>query len=136
MAKRYAQVDFQGSVEQHRTVVKVGIDDELDVIRHRYDGLDSLLSEVRKKIVESTPLEADPGINVIYFPQIGFLIVLPLDMETGRGVLEPRVDPERSWIRMFSTDREVYYKSNEMREMDEHFGDLYGTICGEAGDPN
>ena len=112
--------------------MKVGVDDDLDIMRHRYDGLDSLLSEVRKKLLESSPLETDPGLNVIYFPQIGFLIVLPLDIESGQGAREADIDPEGLWVRMFSTDAEAYYKSNEMREMDEHFGDIYGMICGQG----
>lgn len=82
--------------------------------------------------MESIPRAVDPGLNVIYFPQIGFLIVLPLDLETGHGVHHTHFEPEGSWIRMFSTDNEVYYKSNEMREMDEHFGDIYGMICGQT----
>ncbi|KAI9883832.1 MAG: Translation elongation factor 1 beta [Watsoniomyces obsoletus] len=122
-------VDFRASVEQHRTVVNVGVDDELDTLRHTYDGLDSLLSEVRRRLLETTTFDVNSDLNVIYFPQIGFLILLPLDINTGRGMNEDLFDPEGSWVRMFSTDAEVYYKSHEMRELDQHFGDIYGIIC-------
>jgi DNA mismatch repair protein MSH5 len=118
-------------VEQHRTVVLPGVSDELDTIRHRYDGLDSLLSEVAKKITETIPFDVDIELNVIYFPQIGFLTVIPLDESTGRGVHEGELDPENAWVRMFSTEAKVYYKSNEMREMDDQLGDVYGMICGK-----
>lgn len=131
-ADLWRQVDFRASAEQHRTVVNVGVDDELDQMRHRYDGLDSLLSEVRRRLLESSAYKAHLDLNVIYFPQIGFLILLPLDDQTGRGLHEEVLDPEGSWVRMFSTDAEVYYKSNETREMDEHFGDIYGMICGNS----
>lgn len=117
-------------MEQHRTVVNVGVDDDLDTMRHRYDGLDSLLSEVRRRLLETTTYDVNSELNVIYFPQIGFLILLPLDAVTGRGLNEVAFDPDGFWVRMFSTDAEVYYKSNETREMDEHFGDIYGMICG------
>ena len=123
-------MDFRASAEQHRTVINVGVNDELDALRHTYDGLDSLLSEVRRRLLESNAHEASSELNVIYFPQLGFLIVLPLDVDTGRGLNEDYFDPDGSWVRMFSTDAEVYYKSNESREMDEHFGDIYGIICG------
>ena len=99
-------------------------------MRHRYDGLDSLLSEVRRRLLASSAYETESDLNVIYFPQIGFLILLPLDEQTGRGLSEDLLDPDGAWVRMFSTDAEVYYKSNETREMDEHFGDIYGMICG------
>jgi DNA mismatch repair protein MSH5 len=29
---------------------------------------------------------------------------------------------------MFSTEEQIYFKNNEMREMDDHFGDLHGII--------
>ncbi len=126
----YVQVDFRASMEQHRTVVNAGVDDALDTLRHTYDGLDSLLSEVRRRLLETTTVVVNSDLNVIYFPQIGFLILLPLDVDTGRAMNEELFDPEGSWVRMFSTDAEIYYKSHEMRELDEHFGDIYGIICG------
>lgn len=121
-------------MEQHRTVVKAGLNDELDIIRHRYDGLDSLLSGVAKKIAESMPY-VDIELSVIYFPQIGFLTVIPLDETTGRGVYEGDLNLENAWVRMFSTETKVYYKSNEMREMDDQLGDIYGMICGKPASP-
>ena len=33
------------------------------------------------------------------------------------------------WEIIFSTDSHIYLKSEEMREMDNQFGDIYGVIC-------
>lgn len=30
---------------------------------------------------------------------------------------------------MFATEEQVYFKNSETREMDEHFGDVYGIIA-------
>jgi DNA mismatch repair protein MSH5 len=65
-------------------------------------------------------------LNVIYFPQIGFLCTTPIDPGTGVAVYDGSLD--HPWERMFATEEQVYFKNSETREMDEHFGDVYGII--------
>jgi len=69
-------------------------------------------------------------LNVIYFPQIGFLIAVPKDPEIGRALWEGTDDDV--WEKAFSSDMTAYYKNYQMTEMDERFGDIYGDICGES----
>ena len=89
-----------------------------------------LLLRVAEQLAEDVPARLPNDLNVIYFPQIGFLITMPMDAETGGALWEgPEDDP---WERMFSTDLIVYYKNNDTREMDERFGDVYGDICGAS----
>jgi len=66
---------------------------------------------------------------VIYFPQIGYLIAMPMDPETGQSYWEGTEDDH--WEKMFTSDRMVYYKNDQMNEMDSQFGDIYTEICGE-----
>lgn len=35
---------------------------------------------------------------------------------------------ENIWLLLTSDSEQVYFKNNEMREMDCHFGDVYGNI--------
>ena len=63
---------------------------------------------------------------MIYFPQIGFLCTTPIDPDTGDAVYDG--DLEHTWEMMFATEEQVYFKNSEVREMDEHFGDVYGII--------
>lgn len=121
-------VDFEQSAEHHRTVVLPGIDEELDNMKRTYDGLESLLSRVAAHVARDVPIALDAQINVIFFPQIGFLITIRLDPETGCGVYEgSENDP---WEKMFTTDAMAYYKNKDMSEMDSYLGDIYGRICG------
>ncbi|GLA79956.1 mutS protein msh5 [Aspergillus tubingensis] len=119
-------VDIDSSEEQGRTVVKPGIDRELDRIKDRYDGMNSLLKQVAIEIATTIPESYDIDVNVIYFPQLGFNIAVPLN-ETGdaayRGV-------EDEWELIFFTENRAYFKDVRMREMDEKLGDIYGLICG------
>ncbi|KAF2842516.1 hypothetical protein M501DRAFT_949091 [Patellaria atrata CBS 101060] len=120
-------VDFEESAIHHRTVVLPGVDEELDNMKHVYDGLESILSQAAKSIADQVPAGLGQDFNVIFFPQIGFLITQPPVDNTGHGMYEGSVD--EPWVRMFTTENAVYYKSPEMLEMDDHFGDMHSLIC-------
>lgn len=120
-------VDFESSKDQRRTVVQTGVDNELDEAKRVYDGIEDLLSQVVKHIAQQVPADLDSMINVIFFPQIGFLISIRLDENTGCGVYEGT--EEDPWEKMFTTEQNAYYKNSNMTEMDQHFGDIYAHIC-------
>lgn len=121
------QVDFEESEIQQRTVVMRGVDPELDHLKHSYDGLDSILTEVGKNIEDRVPATFHAQINIIYFPQIGFLISLCPDADAGSESMGS--EPLDNWERMFTTEECTYYKSSHMREMDQKYGDLWSMIC-------
>ncbi|KAG2415426.1 hypothetical protein HFD88_006617 [Aspergillus terreus] len=119
------QVDIDGSEEQGRTVVKPGLDRELDKMKDNYDGLSNLLKQVAIEIAATIPESLDIDVNVIYFPQLGFNIAIPLN---NRG--EAAYDGTREgWEPVFITENRAYFKDFRMREMDETLGDIYGLIC-------
>ncbi|KAI8936520.1 hypothetical protein NX059_006924 [Plenodomus lindquistii] len=136
-------IDLDKSAEESRTVILAGVDEELDQMKRTLDGLDSLLNEVAAKLSEKMPSDLRATLNVIYFPQIGFLVTVPIDPMTGAEVYGGSF--ENRWERMFATEyillatrkqslvltlprEQVYFKSSETREMDDHFGDVYGII--------
>ncbi|KAF2182192.1 hypothetical protein K469DRAFT_636979 [Zopfia rhizophila CBS 207.26] len=119
-------VDFEKSDEESRTVVLPGIDEELDQMKRTFAGLDALLSQVARKLSERIPSDLQESLNVIYFPQIGFLTTVPINPATGGVIYDGSID--NPWERMFSTEEQAYFKNNEMCEMDDHFGDIYGII--------
>ncbi|KAJ5332567.1 DNA mismatch repair protein MutS core [Penicillium brevicompactum] len=118
-------VDIDNSEEQGRTVVKQGIDRELDRIKDRYDGLNILLKQVALDIAATIPEDLNVDINVIYFPQLGFNIAIPLN-DHGAATY---AGSHNEWEMMFLTENRAYFKDFHMREMDEKLGDIYGLIC-------
>ncbi|KAL8736313.1 MAG: hypothetical protein Q9166_000468 [cf. Caloplaca sp. 2 TL-2023] len=122
-------VDFPSSAEMHRTVVKPGVDEELDAMKQTYDGIEDLLNKTSQSIAETVPAQYSLDLNVIFFPQIGFLISIPIDPETGRGNYEGPDADGGGWDRIFSTRSRIYYKDFRMRELDETLGDMYAVIC-------
>ncbi|KAG0248875.1 MutS protein msh5 [Mortierella polycephala] len=117
-------LDFDESVNEGRCVVKHNVDEELDQMRQTYHGLDSFLSEIAKEISQTIPSEFTSTINVIYFPQLGYLITVPIN---------PNWQADEDYhleglSYQFSTESTVYYKNGAMRELDEHLGDIHGLI--------
>jgi DNA mismatch repair protein MSH5 len=120
-------VDFEASKEQRRTIVLPGVDEELDEAKRTYDGIEDLLSQVAGHVAGIVPAELDSKVNVIFFPQIGFLISIRLQEGTAHGVFQGTA--EDPWEKMFATESNAYYKNSNMTEMDQYFGDIYGRIC-------
>ncbi|BCS25874.1 MutS family protein MSH5 [Aspergillus puulaauensis] len=119
------KVDIDSSDEQGRAVVKPGLDRELDRMKDSYDGLNSLLKQVAIEVATTIPASFDIDVNVIYFPQLGFNIAIPL---TNAGEAAYNGSDEE-WELIFITESRAYFKDFRMREMDEKLGDIYGLIC-------
>jgi DNA mismatch repair protein MSH5 len=128
----YDIVDLDSSVGENRTAVKRGINDQLDGIKNTYDGMSDLLSRTAIDIARTVPDHVALKLNVIYFPQLGYHITVPVEPNTGQPLYEG--DPNDAagggrWERMFTTENQVYLKDARMREMDEKLGDLWNMIC-------
>lgn len=90
------------STAERRTVIQPGIDEELDSMKRVLHGLEDVLNKVAKKLSEGMPLDLQTSLDVIYFPQIGFLVLVPMDHATGNAVYEGSVD--NPWEFMFSAE--------------------------------
>lgn len=92
--------------------------------------MNNLLSHVSRHLCAEIPNGLPTDLAVMYFPQLGFLIQAPLP-SLGTPPIWESLETEEPWERMFSNDAFAYYKNSKMREMDDHFGDVYSDICGE-----
>ena len=117
----------------HRTVIKAGVDLDLDEMKRSYDGLEEFLNHISQQVAATVPKVYQLDLNVIFFPQIGFLITTNINPATGRGDYEGGEAEDQHWDRMFSTTDRVYYKDARMRALDAEVGDMYASICGMAG---
>jgi DNA mismatch repair protein MSH5 len=95
-------VDFEKSAQELRTVILPEIDEELDQMKRTLDGLEDFLNQVAGRLSEKMPSDLRASLNVIYFPQIGFLVTVPVDPATGGAVYDGNFD--NPWERMFSTE--------------------------------
>ncbi|KAK7056880.1 hypothetical protein VNI00_002597 [Paramarasmius palmivorus] len=126
-------IDWEESSEAQRVCVRPHIDEELDNRKHVYHGIDTVLSKVAEQISQTVPPDYATSLNVVYFPQLGFkttfnpeaqMLTRALkEMETDAGIKS--MD---GWIFQFSSESHVYFKSQEMHDMDAHIGDLHSLI--------
>ncbi|KAI3616291.1 dna mismatch repair protein msh5 [Moniliophthora roreri] len=118
-------IDWEESSEAQRVCVRSHIDEELDNRKHVYHGIDTVLSKVAEQICQTVPVDYATSLNVVYFPQLGFLICVPLqkEMQTDAGI-----QSMDDWSFQFSSESHVYFKSQEMHDMDAHIGDLHSLI--------
>lgn len=126
-------VDFEmtAAKNEQRTIVKQGIDGQLDETRRIYDGMEPLFLDMRKELTKDLPEWARRfEISFQFWPQLGFLTAVPLNVETGKGVYEGEGLEDTRWEMVFKEEGTVYYKSRKAKEMDMHWGDLYGIMCG------
>ncbi|KAJ6477358.1 muts domain V-domain-containing protein [Mycena vitilis] len=119
-------IDWEESANAGRVCVRPNIDEELDNRKHVYHGIDSVLSKVAEQICQTTPVaDYASSLNIVYFPQLGFLICVPMleEWKTPEGITV--MD---GWSFQFSSESHVYFKSQEMTDMDIHIGDLHPSI--------
>ena len=114
----------------HRTCVNPGVDEELDHMKRTYDGIEDLLNKTSHAVAATIPSQFDVDLNVIFYPQIGFLICVPFNPHTGRPDYQGGVTEAERWTPVFSTENRVYFKDFRMKQLDETLGDIYAVICG------
>ncbi|KAJ6605673.1 DNA mismatch repair protein MutS [Mycena sp. CBHHK59/15] len=115
-------IDWEESANAGRVCVRPHVDEELDNRKHVYHGIDSVLSKVAEQMCQSVPPGYASSLNIVYFPQLGFLICVPMleEWKTPEGIKV--ID---GWSFQVS---HVYFKSREMTDMDIHIGDLHPSI--------
>ena len=85
LAALHHVVDFEEVAMQQRFVVKVHVDNVLDEKKRVYGGLEDFLSQVASMICQDIPALAQANISVVYWPQIGYLVCVPIGHESANS---------------------------------------------------
>ncbi|KAH8825333.1 DNA mismatch repair protein MutS [Flagelloscypha sp. PMI_526] len=118
-------IDWEESTIAGRVCIRPHIDEELDNRKHIYHGIDSVLSKVAQQICYTVPTDFAESLNVVYFPQLGFLVCVPMLNQWQGG---SNIQVLEGWTFQFSSESHVYFKNQEMHDMDLHIGDLHSSI--------
>lgn len=125
-------VDFEQSKARNRLSIKPGLDPQLDELKRRYDGVGSLLTKVVDDSTKHLPPKARKCIrSCIFLPQLGFLMVVAPDPQNGLEQYQGEYAGGNRWERVFTADGSVCYKTEDMRELDKLYGDMYCEIGGQ-----
>lgn len=124
-------INFEQSETCGRPVVALGVDCRLDSLRHSYDGLEPLLTEVAATIGEAYSTSTTKELcRCVFFPQLGFLTVIDKIWLAQRRSLGIHATPHSDWEQKFVDQARIYYKNGYMKDLDDRFGDLYGIVAG------
>lgn len=125
-----AVVDFEEGTIQGRMVVAPGFSAEIDEQKRTYSGLDDFLVRVgveeHKKLLEQEVSSTIASIDLIFEPQIGYLVATSAE-EVDRIGLSQLSDVGLNF--MFSSAGQSFFKSERCKELDIEPGDLHGAIC-------
>ncbi|XP_064626771.1 mutS protein homolog 5-like [Lineus longissimus] len=116
-------VDFEESAMQNRFVVKPNVDPELDQKKRTYNGLPDFMTQVAKSELEKLSDDVEEC-NVIYLPQLGYLLVIPKPdhYQTDEDLKIPGLNF------MFLSNNVCHYKSESTKELDTLLGDTQCDI--------
>ncbi|KIO27058.1 hypothetical protein M407DRAFT_73753 [Tulasnella calospora MUT 4182] len=108
-------IDWEASLNEARVCVRYHVDPLLDDRKRIYDSLSIFLAKVAQRIGEGVPLDVADNLNVIYFPQLGYLITIPLRDEWRH---DTNTEIVQGWTFQFSTECHVYFKNQDMHGHD------------------
>lgn len=127
-------VDFDESRVVNRVVVKPRVDPRLDELREFYATLPEYLSQQAQEVSEHYAGLAIDTLSIVYFPQIGFLLTVPITDEYTAEYLAEHMELQ------FATSKFAYLKDSKARgievefsyilrlELDQTIGDIHSTI--------
>ncbi|KAL2920372.1 hypothetical protein HK105_200445 [Polyrhizophydium stewartii] len=119
-------IDFDESKLAVRLVVKPDVDETLDSLKSTYNQLEEILSGVAAQVAPTLPAGIASSLNVVYFPQLGYLIAI---RHPDGDLAAMCNDEDISGMKFqFSTSSVAYYKSESMFELDRELGDIHSDI--------
>lgn len=90
-----------------------------------------MLPDLKESVRQEAPSAAAEHIHhCTVMPQLGFLIAVRLDPETGEGIYHGQAHPEDEWVMCFASEDMAYYKNQLMLDLDSQYGDLPSRIVG------
>jgi DNA mismatch repair protein MSH5 len=102
-------------------VIRHGFHEQLDAWKEEYECLEDTLRDVAKDLFNKHCQLG--GLSVVFIPEVGYLVELE-----GNMVSHAQITLPSDFERIFVQDSYMYFKCNEMRDLDEHIGDLNGMI--------
>lgn len=117
------EIETTIDLKSHSVYVRDDYDQQLFKMRENYSKLDSLLTDVAKKLMDGLPSHcAVSELSVVYVPQQGFLTTILKSSSLTKQDLPP------GYSFIFSTDTHYYCKNAAMNDLDGKLGDIYTNI--------
>lgn len=150
-------IDFKNSNLQNKIIINSNVNKELDLLKTNYLNLDHTLSLVTQNLYLNE-INLFQDLNVIYYPQLGFLITVPFNTKIlnyfnlhqndnknndqdshEENESDEYLDEDEKELMnnenirelkyQFCTKNNIYFKNDKMMELDDSIGDIHSIIC-------
>jgi DNA mismatch repair protein MSH5 len=132
-------INFKLTVENGRTELQPGASQELDDLKNTFWQLVERLPGIQEKMqielrVHRRNLHHIRHCTIL--PELGFLVAVGLDEESGEVNYLGRGTPDDAWDVSFIDKDVAYCKNSYLLDLDEQYGDLLSKIAGEHSPSN
>lgn len=125
-------IDFKLSTESGRTEILQGASEELDDFRRIFSHVCQMLPNAKESAQRELPSWAAQYVHYCtILPELGFLLAVTLNPETGEGVYHGQDAAADDWHIKFINGDLVHYKNTAMLDLDSQYGDLPSQIASE-----
>ncbi|GAA5900677.1 hypothetical protein JCM5296_006745 [Sporobolomyces johnsonii] len=108
-------IDWETAALQNgRICVRSGVDAELDELRRQLNGLPSLLSTIASDLAAHLPHDLIPELSIIYYPQLGYLVRIPYDLEAVNMEHYMEIGFEFQFV----SEQSAYFKNEKYKEIE------------------
>ncbi|EAL65026.1 hypothetical protein DDB_G0284747 [Dictyostelium discoideum AX4] len=123
--QKFESIFFFADQDDQRISIREGVDEELDQLRNVYLSMDEILTEHGElERVKFTNLTWITSFHLVYYPQLGCLICIPIEESIAIG---NQINiPSLSFI--FKTSSYLYFQNQKTKELDDFFGDIHNDI--------
>lgn len=125
--------DFQSSKESGHTYMLPTASECLVELRRQFSDVCQILPQLKVDQLQEIPMWAHKHIQeCVLLKQMGFLLAVSVDPDTGEGVYHGDEKAGDEWERVYRREDIVYYKTRLMRELTSQYGDLLSSISGKT----
>lgn len=129
-------LDIDGTIDRKETVILNGVNADLDESRSIFQQLEEILDDVAnisEKLITDILTEEQISslranfentlVNSLYIPGLGYLISINVEIEEYFSAFE-----SLNWDNVFRTNTHIYFKTNQVIQLDKEYGDIYSII--------
>jgi DNA mismatch repair protein MSH5 len=134
-------IDFEASAQGSRLCpgaakhisVRSGVHAELDAMREEYNAIEPVLTRLalneKERLATLGLLSPSGGLYLVYVPQLGFLLRLPLPQMHEEQCARLDESYEAAGLaKQFEADNDWYFKSEVCAQLDERYGDISSRL--------
>lgn len=114
-------IDWDASSSASMLVVRSGLSDELDRLRHMRDSLPAVLTKIAATLQQELNHACFESLQTVYYPQMGYLVTIKWTRST-EDIKTLAEQVGLTWV--FNSKTQAYLKAPICNDLDDEIGDI------------